>query len=181
MKKIPFLFALLFFGMVIYAQNEQAVGMNNYKMDEIIRRVADTVAGIPGRWQFVVKDRIMIAITDANANRMRIISPIAELSQIDEDLKTKALTANFHTVLDAKYAISDDYIWSIFVHPLRELTEAQLEDAIKQVYYAGATCVTIYTSTDLYFPGSAGQKAEEMQKKKLEEEKELPLKKKSKF
>lgn len=181
MKKIPFLFALLFFGMVIYAQNEQAVGMNNYKMDEIIRRVADTVAGIPGRWQFVVKDRIMIAITDANANRMRIISPIAELSQIDEDLKTKALTANFHTVLDAKYAISDDYIWSIFVHPLRELTETQLEDAIKQVYYAGATFGTIYTSTDLYFPGSAGQKAEEMQKKKLEEEKELPLKKKSKF
>lgn len=181
MKKIPFLVALLFFGMDIYAQNQQVAEMNNYKMDEIIRRVADTVEGIPGRWQFVVKDRMMIAITDANANRMRIISPIAELSQIDEEYKTKALTANFHTVLDAKYAISDDYIWAIFVHPLRELTEAQLEDAIKQVYYASATFGTIYTSTDLYFPGTAGQKAEELQKKKLEEEKELPLKKKSKF
>lgn len=181
MKKLFALAVFLFTGLTGMSQDQSVSGMNNFKMDEIIRRVADTVDGIPGRWQFVYKDRMMIAITDANANRMRIISPIAELSQIDEEYKTKALTANFHTVLDAKYAISDDYIWAVFVHPLRELTEAQLEDAIKQVYYAGATFGTIYTSTDLYFPGSAGQKAEELQKKKLEGEKELPLKQKSKF
>ncbi len=181
MKKVPVTLLLMFFGIVIYAQNQQTAAMNNFKMDEIIRRVADTVEGIPGRWQFMIKDRIMIAITDANANRMRIISPIAEVSQLDEEYKTKALTANFHTVLDAKYAISDGYIYSIFVHPLKELTEAQLEDAIKQVYFANVTFGSIYTSTDLYFPGTAGQKAEEQHQKKLEEEKELPLKKKTKF
>lgn len=150
--------------------------MDNYKMDEIIRRVADSVEGIPGRWQFLIKDRFMIAITDANANRMRIISPVAEVNKLDEDLLKKSLTANFHSVLDAKYAISDNVLWSVFIHPLQELTETQLEDAIYQVYNANVTFGSSFSSTNLIFPGNAQQRMEEQQ----EEEKPV-LKNKSKF
>lgn len=158
---------------------KSVTAMNNYKMDEIIRHVADSVEGIPGWWQFLVKDRFMIAITDTNANRMRIISPVAEVNKLDENLLKKSLTANFHTVLDAKYAISDDVLWSVFIHPLKELTEAQLEDAIYQVYNANVTFGSSFSSTTLIFPGNAQQRMEEQQE---EEEEEKPvLKNKSKF
>ena len=61
---------------------------------------------------------------------MRIISLINESNNLTEDEKTLMLLANFHTVLDVKYAISDDVLWSVFIHPLKELTAAQVKDAI---------------------------------------------------
>ncbi len=45
---------------------------------------------------------------DENANRMRIITPIAERKQLNEDLILNSLVANFHTALDVKYALSDE-------------------------------------------------------------------------
>jgi len=72
--------------------------------------------------------------------------------------------ANFHTALDIKYAISDDVLWSAFIHPLRELTVAQVKDALSQVYYANITFGTTYTSTDLVFPGKAKKEAKQIKK-----------------
>ena len=83
---------------------------------------------------------------------MRIISPIIESSKLDEDLKTDVLIANFHTALDVKYAISDNVLWSVFIHPLKELTDNQVIDAIKQVYRANLTFGSTNSSTDLIFP-----------------------------
>jgi len=109
-------------------------------------------------------------MTDENANRMRIISPVIEVAKLgDEELKN-ALLANFHTALDVKYAISDDILWSVFIHPLKELSEQQVEDAIDQVYSANATFGTTYSSTNLVFPGNIRE-----EEKKIEEKK--PLKK----
>jgi hypothetical protein len=174
--KTLFLSALLLTTTLGCAQTPERQEMDNYKMDAILHRVADTVEGIPGRWQFLIKDRLFLAVTDANANRMRIMSPVVEIDKLDEEIKTKALLANFHSVLDAKYAISDEYLWSVFIHPLKELTEAQLEDAIYQVYNANVTFGSSFSSTNLIFPGTAGQKAAESEK-----EEEPVLKKKSKF
>lgn len=169
------LFILIFGWSCAQEPQKSNTQMDNYIMDEIIRRVADSVSGIPGQWQFVFKDRFMMAVTDANANRMRIISPIAEVEKLDEELLKKSLLANFHSVLDAKYAISDDLLWSVFIHPLKELTTEQLEDAIYQVYNANVTFGSSFSSTNLIFPGNA-------QKKMEEQEKEEPaLKNKSKF
>jgi len=84
---------------------------------------------------------------------MRIISPITESINLDEDKKTLMLLANFHTALDVKYAISDNILWSVFIHPLKELTTSQVKNAISQVYSANVTFGSTYTSTDLVFPG----------------------------
>jgi hypothetical protein len=84
---------------------------------------------------------------------MRIISPITELTNLPQEELLNALTANFHTALDVKYAISDGALWSVYIHPLKELTEPQLESAILQVYNAAETFGTLYSSTNLSFPG----------------------------
>ncbi len=160
MKKAFLLLAITFGLCTGYSQN-----MNAEKMGTIIESVADSIQGNNGRWQFKIKDVIFICITDTNHNRMRIISPITEAKRLDEKLKSAALVANFHSVLDAKYAIADDVLWSVFIHPLKELTEAQVKDAISQVYSANVTFGTTFSSTPLVFPGS--QKKEEKKEKKL--------------
>lgn len=64
----------------------------------------------------------------------------------------KLMEANFHTALDVKYAISDDILWSVFIHPLKELNKDEVLSAINQVYEASVTYGTTYSSTGLTFP-----------------------------
>ncbi len=138
--------------------------MHNSKLNEIFTTLSDTIQGENGRWQFIINEVVFVCLTDTEHNRMRIISPVTESGNLDEDQKTLALLANFHTALDVKYAISDDVLWSVFIHPLRELTTAQVKDAVSQVYYANITFGTSYTSTDLVFPGKAKKEAKQIKK-----------------
>ncbi|WP_299253978.1 hypothetical protein [uncultured Aquimarina sp.] len=153
---------LVFLSLGIFSQ---AQNMNNDTLGEIITRKADTLGGIAGNWKFVYKKTPMLCITDAKNNRMRIIAPITESSNLDKDLLLDAMTANFHSALDVKYAISNGILWSAYVHPLKELSTEQAESAISQVYLAAKTFGTTFSSTELLFGASA-----------LEEEKEKPKK-----
>ncbi len=159
MKKLACSFLLFFAFQLGFSQN-----MNNKKIGEILENIADSIQGQNGQWQFKIKETIFMCVTDTKHNRMRIISPITEAKRLDEKLKSAALVANFHTALDVKYAVADDILWSVFIHPLKELTEAQVKDAVKQVYSANITFGTTFSSTDLVFPGS--QKAQKPKKKK---------------
>ena len=166
MKKIVFSLVIVFTTFTGFSQT-----MDNEKMGKILESVSDSIQGQNGQWQFKVKEVLFMCITDTNHNRMRIISPITEAKRLTEDLKSAALVANFHTALDVKYAIADDVLWSVFIHPLKELTEAQVKDAVKQVYAANITFGTTFSSTDLVFPGSQS-KEKEIKKKKGTLEKE---------
>lgn len=125
--------------------------MDNKKLEKILKTASDSIEGSPGYWQFKYFDRYFLLITDEKHNRMRIVSPIVEEEKLDEDYLKKCLEANYHTALDVKYALSDGLLWSVFIHPLKELSEAQVKDAISQVYSAAATFGYSYTSTELVF------------------------------
>ena len=127
--------------------------MNNTTLETLFTKVSDSIEGTKGRWQFTIDQVTFVCLTDTNHNRMRIISPILEASKLTEELKDNALLANFHTALDVKYAISDNILWSVFIHPLKELTEEQVANAIEQVYFANVTFGSSYSSTSLVFPG----------------------------
>ncbi|WP_430412543.1 hypothetical protein [Kordia sp.] len=145
--------------------------MNNTKLGEILTKNSDTIQGQAGNWRFAVNDKLFICLTDEKNNRMRIISPITEVSNIDDKTLKNCLTANFHTALDVKYAISDAILWSVFTHPLKELSETQVVDAVAQVYNANYTFGTIYSSTNLSFPGAIGQEKEKPKEQKLPKQK----------
>ena len=60
---------------------------------------------------------------------MRLISPvIADYEQAWSRLRLMLLLiSNFHLALDARYAVSDGYLYAAFIHPLsRTLTPEQL-------------------------------------------------------
>jgi len=142
-------------GLFLFPYNSalNAQSMSNAQLEEIISTVGDSLSGDYGQWRFKVGDMWMICLTDAEYNRMRIITPIIAVNDMNEDEMEKCMKANFHTALDVKYCISDGILWSAFIHPLKELSDDQIVDAIKQVYSASSTFGTIYTSTRLVFPG----------------------------
>lgn len=159
MKKALFLFVFLFSFQASFSQQ-----MTAKKLGTILTSLSDSIQSDNGRWQFKIKEVLFMCITDTKHNRMRIISPVTEANRLDEKLKSAALVANFHSALDVKYAIAEDVLWSVFIHPLKELSEAQVKDAVSQVYSANVTFGTSFSSTSLVFPGN--QKKKEVPKKK---------------
>ena len=95
----------------------------------------------------------IVIMSDETHNRMCMVTPIAEVKNLEERHLRESLEANFHTALDVKYAISNDVMWAVFIHPLKELSREQVVDALKQVYLSSITFGTEYTTTDLVFPG----------------------------
>ena len=69
------------------------------------------------------------------------------------------MKANFHTALDARYAISDGILWAAFIHPLKELTTEQVKSAITQVYSCARTFGTHYSGGTLIFPTDEERKS----------------------
>ncbi|PRX55428.1 hypothetical protein [Flagellimonas meridianipacifica] len=135
---------------------------------DVIKQEADTVKVSGNSYQFLYNEAMLICIYDENANRMRIITPIVKREEIDEEELLNALVANFHSALDVKYALSDEILWSVYAHPLQQLSEEQVVDAIQQVYAAALTFGTTYSSTTMVFPGNT---------KKVEKPKPKPLNK----
>jgi len=135
--------------------------MDNNKLLEIISTLSDKVEGQPGNWRFTKNSTMFICLTDQFHNRMRIISPIHKLENITNEQITHCMQANFHTALDARYAISDGILWSAFIHPLKELTEGQVINAISQVYSCVKTFGTQYSSGTLIFPTDEERKSKD--------------------
>ncbi len=142
-------------GTSLVAQN-----MTNQKIETIIESVADSIQGQSGQWQFYVQEVAFVCLTDSINNRMRIISPIIETTQLSGELKDAVLMANFHTALDVKYAVADGVLWSAFIHPLKELSDYQVKDAIAQVFSANMSFGSTFSSTNLVFPGARPEQDE---------------------
>ena len=153
---------LLMIFVAVLGFSSQAQNMTSSDLEKILYVVSDSIRGDSGNWQFMLKGRILACITDEKNNRMRIMSPIIEQKKLDYADMLKLMEANFHTALDVRYAISDDILWSIYIHPLKELHKDEVLSAIHQVYAAAVTYGTTYNSTGLEFP----DKNEELKEKK---------------
>ena len=147
MKFLRIVFFLLPFA--LSAQN-----MTAERLKELITQEADSVQNQNNMVQFKFNDALLLCIYDENANRMRIISPIVERSALEEKDLLNILVANFHSALDVRYALSDEIIWSVYHHPLKQLSDEQVVDAIQQVYAAALTFGNTFSSTGMVFPGN---------------------------
>jgi len=128
-------------------------GMSIKKMGKILEKEASAIEGEEGSWQVFIHGHVLLAVTDEANNRMRIFTPILEETELEAKQIKSMLIANFHTALDAKYSMFEGFVISIFTHPLKELTEGQLIDALKQVAKLAENFGTTYSSTDLIFGG----------------------------
>ena len=127
--------------------------MNNQRLDELIRIVSTEVAGDPGYWKFSLRGRDLLVITDEAHNRMRIMAPVTPQNELDNDELVRLLEANYDRALDAKYALNDGVLWSVFTHPLGELTDDQFTDCIDQTATLADNFGDSYASSNLFFGG----------------------------
>ena len=97
---------------------------------------------------------IMVVLTDDRADRMRLMMPIRKFDPgRTQDLRLAliALHSNYDRALDARYALQDGILWSVFIHPLESLTAGDLKNGIDQVRALRKNTGTTFTSSDLLF------------------------------
>lgn len=136
------------------SSNPPRVAMTNAKLEDLIGQISQQVVGQSGHWKLTIGERDIWVITDVGHNRMRIMSPVVAQDKLDAAEMARLLEANFGTALDAKYALRDQTLWSVFTHPLGELTEEQFLDCAAQVANLADNYGSSYASSNLIFRDS---------------------------
>ena len=131
----------------------QSARMDNQRLQALIRGIADSVDGRSGYWRFTLHGFSASVITDEKADRMRILVPVAQMSEVDSDTLVRLMQANFDSALDARYSVAKGVLWSVFIHPLSALSDHQFVDGLAQTVNLAATYGTTYSSGALIFGG----------------------------
>lgn len=107
--------------------------MNLSQMGAIITRL-DSKAEHPrkGFWRFTIEGASVIVVGDNTHDRLRILVGIQSSKKLTQAQLSEITQANFDSALDARYAISQDILWAIYVHPLTSLANKQFISAIGQ-------------------------------------------------
>jgi len=127
--------------------------MNNTGLDRLIRKIGANVSGEPGYWQFDAHDCDMLCITDEVHDRMRVMTPVATMSELSPEQVVACLEANFDRALDARYCLREGVLWGAFIHPLNALTDELFESAVRQVAGVRKNFGDSYSSGELVFQG----------------------------
>jgi hypothetical protein len=127
--------------------------MTASRIGELIKRLDEKAEKSEGRWFFNIEGTELIMMLDERADRMRIMSPIIQSKEIPKDQLYRMMQANFDTALDARYAVAKDHLWSVFLHPLRSLTDADFVSGVGQVINLSDSFGKSYSSGVLIFRG----------------------------
>ena len=131
----------------------EASAMTQDEMEKAVAGIVEVEEAKKGYVVFEHKNVKMALISDVNHDRMRIIAPITKYSELTLDQVKNMMKSNFHKALDARYAESNDVVYSAFIHPMSPLTEAELIKALDQVATLALTFGTSYTSGELSYGG----------------------------
>ncbi|HHP7243510.1 MAG TPA: hypothetical protein ACFE0H_02360 [Elainellaceae cyanobacterium] len=135
-----------------------ATGMTLERLEDILQNQDDitNLQSQSGQLQFTLDNRSMIVLSNEENDRMRIVTPVVSTSQLTSQQVQNILVANFHTTLDARYAVTDGTLVSVFVHRLSSLQDNDFRSALYQVANLAESFGTTYSSGELIF-GPNGQ------------------------
>lgn len=127
--------------------------MNIYTLGLLLEQRLPGLIGEPGMWHSLIDDMTLYVFADETHDRVRIMIPVAEIVPQDHDLMRVLLLANFDRALDARYAINDGLVFSMFPHQLSLLTEPILGNALETVIALARNTGSTFASSDLIFGG----------------------------
>ncbi len=161
-----YIFFLISFSVVAADAPQQAPAkiMSNDRLASIIQRLDDKVEGKLGFWRFHIEDRDVTVITDEKADRMRILVPVINVDELQDNELARLMQSNFDSALDARYAIAKDIIWGAFIHPLSSLTDREFLSGLDQTVNLSITFRKTYSSGALVFQGGDSS---DLQRKEL--------------
>ncbi|MEM9429721.1 MAG: hypothetical protein AAGA32_09520, partial [Pseudomonadota bacterium] len=123
------------------------------RLAEIVFAIDETAQNRGPVFQLRIDSVPLVIVTDAGADRMRAMSPIRAVDGIQPSELARMMQANFDTALDARYAIADGTLWSVFIHPLSPLKKSQLVSGLGQTVNLAKTYGTFYTGGALTYGG----------------------------
>lgn len=129
----------------------QAEAMSSQRLDAILRRETTDIRGQDNQWQLTINGQQVVVLADEASDRMRIVTPIIPAAQLNPEQVGNVLIANFHTTLDARYAVTDGLLVAAFMHPLSSLQADDLRSALHQVVKLSENFGTSYASEGLSF------------------------------
>ena len=103
--------------------------------------------------RLTVEDIPIFVVTDPANDRMRAMVPIRSVDEITPEELYRMMQANFDTALDARYAIAQDRLWAVFIHPFQSLEKDQLISGIGQTVNLALTYGNLYTGGALAYRG----------------------------
>lgn len=124
---------------------------NNQRLHAMLSATVQNIQGRAGSWQVLYRAVPMMIFTSEAHDRMRIIAPVSEESDLDSARLGLLMHANFDKALDARYALFQGKLWSVYLHPLSSLTEEELHSALDQVANLRLTYGSTYSSGNLRF------------------------------
>lgn len=126
--------------------------MTQHRLEELFSDEVEAITGPVGALQSEVRGIPVYLFSDVANDRMRLFAALARVESLDPRIYPVLLTANFHSALDARYAVSDGFVFSIFMHPISSLSPELLRSGLDQVVRLVETFGTTYSSSDLAFP-----------------------------
>ena len=127
--------------------------MTSQEMVQILIAVSDESKAMTNMVQLKYKGIELLCVYDVSHDRMRIIASVAARGDITAEQFEKAMEANFHTSLDARYALNKGILYAAFIHPLSTLNKTQIESGLIQTATLAATFGKQYSSGLLSFGG----------------------------
>jgi len=123
------------------------------RLDRIVTALDPQAESNDTAWQLSVDGLKVMVITDAAADRMRIVTPVRRAPEMTQEELMRVMQANFDTALDARYAIAQDLLWSTFIHPLSPLERDQFISGLGQVVNLVRSYGTLYSGGALRYGG----------------------------
>ncbi|MCG8442945.1 MAG: type III secretion system chaperone [Caulobacterales bacterium] len=127
--------------------------MTAARLGEIVARIDPQTQDLGAGYAFTVDERAVVLVYDEVADRMRIMTAIAPAAELPPALLERLLQANFDAALDARYAIAQELVWSVFLHPLSTLAEADFVSGVAQTVTAAETFGATFTSGAVVYGG----------------------------
>lgn len=131
------------------------------RLRDTVRRIDPLAKFSEAGAEFSVNGVALLLVYDINADRMRVISPVAEAGALTADELTRLMQANFDSALDARYALAKGFVWAAFLHPLSSLDGADFGSGVAQTVNLVTTYGTSFNSGVHVFGG--GDSLEEQQ------------------
>ncbi len=130
---------------------QDAGGMTTQAMGKLLESYLSDLEGQPGFWRGVRNEVPVFVFSDDEHDRMRIMSPIGVVEELEPDLLHILLQANYDRALDARYAMRGNELWSVVVHPLATLATDDLPALFDQVITLVKNTGSTFASTELVF------------------------------
>ncbi len=123
------------------------------RMGAILTALDPETARQGGLVRLTIEGFSQMVVTDVPSDRMRAMLSVSAAETVDPEEMSRLMQANFDSALDARYALANGRLWSVFIHPFAALEKNRLISGIAQTVNVAKTYGTLYSGGALQLGG----------------------------